>query len=319
MKRFLTTMVAALAMASPVYADGHGYPSETIHIVVPWRAGGGTDTIARGFAAALEEQVEVAVVVDNLTGGVGDKAHKHIIGSDPDGYQILLNGSSDMNSVTMFRNTDYDYSNFDCLGGVFSTPTWILSHKDRGITSVAELLAAAKSDPEGTTIGVGSVGSPHFLMAKVLLGNNDANARIIPFDGGGPLKKAILANQVTAGVIHSPVLLDAVKAGDVIVVGAGASLENIAHEPLRGTETLASHNVDVEIGVTRGLYVPKGMDADTRAAAEALVEKAAKSDSFRDFAVGFGFAPVWIPGDDFCAMMATENAAYKDIKAKFID
>ena len=319
MKRFLTTMVAGLAFAAPVYADGHAYPSDTIHVVVPWRAGGGTDSIARGFAAALEEQVEVAVVVDNLTGGVGDKAHKHVIASDPDGLQILFNGSSDMNSVTMFRGTDYDYSDFACVGGVFDTPTWILSHKDRGITSIADLLEVAKNDPEGTIIGVGAAGSTHAIMGNVLFGNNDVEARIVPFDGGGPLKKAILANQVTAGIIHSPVLLDAVKAGDVNVVGAGASLENITYEPLRGTETLKDHNVDIEIGVVRGMYLPKSTPEDVRAAVEAIAEKAAKSDTFRDFAVNFGFEPVWIPGAEFCDMMAAENAAYKDIKAKYID
>jgi len=317
MKRTLTAMLAALAFATPVAADT--YPSDTIHLVVPWRAGGGTDTIARGFAAALEEQMDQAVVVDNLTGGVGDRAHKHVIDSDPDGLQILFNGSSDMNSVTLFRGTDYDYSDFDCIGGVYDTPTWILSHKDRGITSVAELLAAAKADPQGTTIGVGSIGSTHFVLAKVLLGNNDADARIIAFDGGGPLKKAILANQITVGVIHSPVLLDAVKSGDVVVVGTGGNLENIAYEPVRGAETLKGHNVDVDIGVVRGLYVPKGTPEEIRSAAEALAEKAAKSDSFKAFGMNFGFAPVWMPGAEFCDMMAAENAAYKDIKAKYID
>lgn len=311
------SIIAPAIIASSVVAES--YPSDTVHIVLPWRAGGGTDTIARGFAAALESQIDQAVVVDNLTGGVGDRAHNHIINSEPNGLQLLFNGSSDMNAVTMFRGTDYDYRNFDCVGGLYNTPTWILAHKDRGLNSIADLLAAAVSDPENTTIGVSSLGSPHFVLAKALLGNNGVNARIIALDGGGPLKKAILANQVTAGVIHSPVLLDAVKSGDVIVLGAGGSLENINYGPVRGTETISNYNVDVEIGVIRGLYVPKGTPEDIRAAAEEMAKKAAESEAFKEFGLGFGFAPVWIDGASFCEIMETENAAYKDIKAKYID
>ena len=70
----------------------------------------------------------------------------------------------------------------------------------------ASAIKAAKEKPGQLTVGVGSLISAHYVMAKAILGRNNVNARVIPFDGGGPLLKAILANQVTIGVIHSPIL-----------------------------------------------------------------------------------------------------------------
>ena len=309
--------VAFALLAAPAAAEA--YPSDTVRVVVPWRAGGGTDTIARGFAAALEEQIDQAVVVDNLTGGNGNRAHMHIKKAKPDGLQILLNGSSDMNSPIIFQNTPYNFDDFACLGAIYNTPTWILSHKDSGIASVEQFFEAARAKPGELTVGVGALASAHNVLAQALMGTNGIDARVIPFDGGGPLKKAILANQVSIGVIHSPVLLDAVKSGDVNVLGAGGSLENIVYEPVRGAPTIAEFGVAVEIGTVRGLFVPKGTPEDIAAAASAMVENAAKSDSFKAFGAKFGFAPIWWDRETHCKFMAEENAAYRKIKATYID
>ena len=295
------------------------YPSDTVRVIVPWRAGGGTDTIARGFAAALEEQIGQAVVVDNLTGGNGNRAHMHMKKARPDGLQILLNGSSDMNSAIIFQNTPYNYDDFACLGAIYRTPTWILSHKETGITSIDQFFEAARGSPGELTVGVGSLASAHNVLAQALMGVNEIDARVIPFDGGGPLKKAILGNQVSIGVIHSPVLLDAVKSGDVNVIGSGGSLADIVYEPVRGAETIDAHGVGVEIGTVRGLFVPRDTPEELLEAASALMEKAAKSEAFATFGARFGFKPIWWDRKTHCDFMAEENAAYRKIKADYID
>lgn len=77
--------VLALAgvMAAPMPVVAGDYPSDTVRIVVPWRAGGGTDTIARGLAAAMENIAGKAVVVDNLTAGGGNAGHIHVKRQSP--------------------------------------------------------------------------------------------------------------------------------------------------------------------------------------------------------------------------------------------
>ncbi len=311
-----TAIAAAVATFPALAAD---YPSDTVRIVVPWRAGGGTDTIARALGAAMEKFAGKAVVVDNLTAGGGNAGHVHVKTAKPDGLTMLLNGSSDLNTPVIFRNVPYALEDYACVGAVYQTPTWVLAHKDQGITDLSQFIEKAKASPGKLTVGVGSLISAHYVMAKAILGKNKIDARVIPFDGGGPLKKAILGNQVSIGVIHAPVLLDAVKKGDVNVLAAGGSLENIAHPPVRGTNTLDKYNTPVEIGTTRGLFVPKSTSQAVIDQAAALVEKAAKSDAFKAFGEKFGFAPIWMDGKKFCEFMKQENKEYREIKAEFID
>ena len=82
-KPLIAVAVAGATVLGAWTAAVAEYPSDTVRIIVPWRAGGGTDTIARGFAAALEEQIDQAVVVDNLTGGNGNRAHMHMKKAKP--------------------------------------------------------------------------------------------------------------------------------------------------------------------------------------------------------------------------------------------
>jgi len=312
-------LAGLVTLASLIPAQADEYPSDTVHIIMPWRAGGGTDTIARALAASMEKISGTAVVVDNLTAGAGNAAHVHAKKAKPDGLTMLLNGSSDLNSPIIFRNVPYALDDYACVGAIYQTPTWVLAHKDQGIANLDQFIERAKAEPGKLTVGVGHLTSAHGIMASAVLGSHGIDARIIPFDGGGPLKKAILGNQVTIGMIHSPVLLDAVKKGDVNVIAAGGSLENIVYEPVRGTKTLTDYGTPAEIGVVRGLFAPKSTSQEVLDQAAALVEKAATSDDFKAFGAKFGFAPIWWDGAKFCDFMKSESAEYRKIKAEFID
>lgn len=309
-------MVAATCLPAASAAD---YPSDTVRIIVPWRAGGGTDTIARAFAVAMEEVVDQPVVVENITAGAGTAAMMHVKNAEPDGHTMMLNGSSDLNSPIIFRPAPFGLDDYVCAGAFYQTPTWVLAHKDQGLADLGQFLEKAKTNPGELTIGVGSLTSAHYVLAAAIKGMNDLDVRIIPFDGGAPLKKALIGNQVTIGVIHSPVLLNEVKDGLIDVLATGGDLGGIAYPPVHGTKLVSEFNTPVEVGVTRGLFLPKDTPPELLAKVESVAEKAAKSDSFASFGKKFGFAPVWIPGEEFCAFMKKEQADYRDIKARYID
>lgn len=321
-KRGLTAFGAALAMVATAATPSTGadWPSDTVRIIVPWRAGGGTDLIARAIANALEKHTGgKAVVVENITAGTGNAGHIAVKDAKPDGLTMLLNGSSDLNTPVIFRNTPFKLADYTCVGGVFSTPTWALAHKDQGFKDLGDFIKKAKEKPGELTVGVGSFVSAHYVMAKAIIGRNGINVRVIPFDGGGPLLKAIMANQVSMGVIHSPILLSEVKAGKINVLATGGDLSGINYEPIRKTKHIKEWNTPVEIGVIRGLWVPKATPAAVVAKAEAALEKAAKSPEFASFGDKFGFKPIWMGAKAFCDYMAKENAEYRQIKAEFID
>ncbi len=316
---FVAAGLAAISILAGSPARAAGFPSKTIHVVVPWKAGGGTDAIGRGFAEALKGVVDVSVVVDNISGAGGITGSIKVARSRPDGYTVLMNGTTDITAALTFKDVPLSLDDFTYIGGFFQSPTWILSHADRNYSSLQDFLDKAKANPGKLTLGTAGPSGAQMLMAAAIKGYTGINFRIIPYSGGKDLKKALIGNQVDAGIIHAPVLLAEVKEGLIKVIGTGMPLDKISYKPVRSTKTLKDAGIPIEIGITRGIYLPKSTPADVVAKLSGLVEKAAKSDAFAKFGKKFGFAPIWVPGPEFEAQIRAELALFKNIKAKYID
>jgi tripartite-type tricarboxylate transporter receptor subunit TctC len=312
----MSCVVMSLSLSGAMAAD---YPSKTIHLVVPWKAGGGTDSIGRGIAEAIKTVIDQSVVVDNISGAGGVTGSIKVARSKPDGYTLLMNGTTDMTAALTFKDLPLSLDDFVYIGGFFQSPTWVLAHKDRGYKDLAEFLSKAKQNPGKLTLGTAGPAGAQMLMASAIKGISKADFRIIPYSGGKDLKKALIGNQVDAGIIHAPVLLAEVKEGLIDVLGTGMPLDKITYAPVRNTPTLNDINVPIEIGITRGVYAPKGMSKEVAGKLSDIVEKAAKSDSFKKFGERFGFLPIWIPGPEFEQQIRKELKLFKDIKTKYID
>ncbi len=309
-------LTAVLMMSGQVKAAE--YPEDTIHLVVPWKAGGGTDSIGRGIAEAIKEQ-GVNVVVDNISGAAGITGSIKVARSKPDGYTILMNGDTDILAALTFTEVPLSLDDFQYIGGFFSSPTWILSHKDSGITSMEQFLEEAKNNPGKMTLGSATPSGAQMIMASGIKGHTGIDFRIIPYQGGADLKKALLGNQVDAGIIHAPVLLTEAKAGVINVIGTGQSLEKITYEPLRSVATLNDIGIPISIGITRGIYVPKDTPQDVVDKLIEIVTQAASSSNFAAFGEKFGFAPTWIPGPEYETQMREDLKLFQEIKKKYID
>lgn len=319
MKRVLSILfAAALAAGLTTGAVAADYPSSAIHLVVPWKAGGGTDNIGRGIAKALEEVSGQSVVVDNISGAGGIKGSLAVAQGAADGYSVLMNGTTDLTAAMTFQDVPVSLDDYKYIGGFFTSPTWILAHKDRGYTSLEGFLEKAKAKPGELTVGTAGPAGAQMIMASAIKGISGADFRIIPYSGGADLKKAVIGNQVDVGILHAPVMLPEAKEGMVKVIGTGLPLSGITYEPLRNVKTLKDIGIPVEIGITRGMFVPKGTPDDVVAKLRELAEKAAKSDTFKAFGEKYGFAPVWISGPDFEKQIRRELAEFKDIHAKYI-
>ncbi|RJQ62302.1 MAG: tripartite tricarboxylate transporter substrate binding protein [Desulfobacteraceae bacterium] len=320
-RRFFSALfslcLGLILLTAPAHADE--YPAKTIHMVIPWAAGGGTDSIGRGIAEAMKPVVKEAVVVDNISGAGGVTGTVKVANSKPDGYTLLMNGTTDMTAVLTFTKVPFTLDDLAYIGGFFTSPTWILSHKDRGYKDMQGFLAKAKADPGNLTVGTAGPAGAQMIMAAAIKGITGIDFRIIPYSGGADLVKALIGNQVDAGIIHAPVMLAEVKGGLIEVLGSGMPLDKINYEPLRNTKTLKDIGIPVEIGITRGIFVPKETPKEVRDRLSAIVEKAAKSEAFKNFCEKFGFAPVWIPGPDFEKQIRAELALFHETKAKYID
>ena len=298
-KLHLAVLTAMLLWLCGVGTGTAAYPDKPIHLVVPWAAGGGTDVVARSLAEAMKQFTDVNVIVENITGAGGSTGNKKVADATPDGYTVLFNGDTDILGSISVMKTDYSLDSFKYIGGVFYSPTWILTHKDSGISSIEDFLAKAKAEPNKLTLGSTTPSGAQMVMCVSIQEASKAPFRIIPYQGGKDISKALLGNQVTAGIIHAPVMLPEIKAGDIKVIGTGGSLANCTFEPLRSMKPLKELDIPVEMGIYRGLLVPKDTPDDVVAALTDIVKKATLSEEFTAFGNRFGFLPQWCDGPAF--------------------
>lgn len=310
--------LAVTAFASPTTAKAD-LACETIRMVVPWKAGGGTDRIGRGLAAALETASGKSVIVDNISGASSATGTIQAMKADPDGCTILMNGTTEILAFMTFSD-DLPISLDDMafVGAFYTTPTWMLSNSKRGYADLQAFAADAKANPGKVTLGVGGASGAHMVMASAIKGALDLDVRIIPFSGGADLKKALLANQVNAGVIHSPVLMKEAASGLIDVLATGGPLDNSNLESLRDMPTLESQGFPISVSAVRGVFVPKGTPDEIIETLARWVETSTTDPEFVAFGDKFGFPPEWVPADKFEGDMRAGEAFFRETYDKFI-
>ncbi|WP_373089132.1 tripartite tricarboxylate transporter substrate binding protein [Sneathiella sp.] len=310
-------LAAAFAVQTPIAQAS--IDCDTIRMIVPWKAGGGTDRLGRGLGVALEKVSGKSVIIDNISGASSVTGSVKAINAKPDGCTILMNGSTEMVAFMTFKqNLPINLDKMKYVGAFYNTPTWLVSHKDRGYTSFKDFVKKAKENPGKLTIGVGGATGAHMIMASGIKGYGNLDVTFVPYSGGANLKKAMLANQVDAGVIHSPVLLKEVKAGMINVLTVGGPLTNIEYPEIRDVPTLESLGLPVKVAAIRGIFVPVDTSDEVVAELAGWLQSAIKDPEFIEFGKKFGYPPVWIPGDKFRERMYQDAEAYKKIYEAYI-
>jgi tripartite-type tricarboxylate transporter receptor subunit TctC len=126
------------------------YPSKPVRIIEPFGAGGGPDLIARAISPKLSELWGQPVTVENHPGAGSTAAPALVAKSPADGYTLLVNTSAQAYSAVLVKNLPYDpLKDFIAVASLTSQPYVLVSGKSSGITTVRELIAAAKINPGG--------------------------------------------------------------------------------------------------------------------------------------------------------------------------
>ena len=161
MTRFIRALILLIALAHPFAAHAESYPSRTITIVVTSAAGGITDVIARAIGQRLSAAWGQTIVIENK-GGAG-----HSIGASavakavPDGYTLMFTtmGVLAVNPHTSAKVTFDTFKDFTYISTVASTPHVIAVNPSVAAKTLPELVALARSKPEGLSFGTAGIGS----------------------------------------------------------------------------------------------------------------------------------------------------------------
>lgn len=214
--RPLFAIAALLAAALPAAAQSLNYPTRTITIVVPFAAGGPTDIIARIVSTALQQSLGASVIIDNRAGAGGNPGMAYVARSNPDGHTLLLTSTSIAVNPALFDNLPYDpLKDFAPISELVNAPNVLFVRPDSGITSIADLVAKAKADPDKFNYSSPGVGTKSHLTGEQLKLRAGVGIQHVPYRGGGPATQALVAGTVQLGSVALAPVEPLIKAGTV--------------------------------------------------------------------------------------------------------
>lgn len=233
------------------------YPSKPITLVVPFAAGGPTDTVARLLGQAMGDYLKQQVVVENVGGAGGTLGAGRVARADPDGYTILLHHIGHSTAPALYRKLPYNaMSDFEPIGLVTDVPMTLVARKDFPAKDFKELLAYVKANKEKVTYANAGLGSASHLCGMLFMSAIQTDMTTVPYKGTGPAMNDLLGGQVDFMCDQTTNTTSQIKGGKIRAYGV-TTKTRVASLP--DIPTLAESGLaNFEVAVWHGLYAPKG-------------------------------------------------------------
>ena len=244
------------------------YPTKAITMVVPFAAGGPTDTLARNLGLAMGKQLKHTIIVENVGGAGGNIGVTRVARAAPDGYTVLLHHIGMSTSPALYRNLDYNpLTDFEYIGLVADVPMTLIARGNFPAADFKEFLAYVKANKAKMSLANAGLGAASHLCGLMFMAAIETDFTTVPYKGTGPAMNDLLGGQVdfmcdqttnTTGQI----LGGKVKAYGVTTKTRLAALPNVPTLDEQGLKGF-------EVAVWHALYAPKGTP---KAAVDTLVK-----------------------------------------------
>lgn len=259
-------MLASTAMAQD-------YPTRQITMIVPFSAGGPTDTVARLVAESMSRDLGQQVIIENVGGAGGTLGAGRVATADADGYTLLLHHIGMATSATLYRKLAYDtLGDFDYVGLVTEVPMTIVSRKDMEAADLKGLVSYVKEHADEVTLANAGIGAASHLCGMMFMSAIDTPLVTVPYKGTGPAMTDLLGGQVDLMCDQTTNTTQQIKGG-TIKAYAVTSPERLAIFPDLPTASEAGLE-DFTVGIWHGIYSPKGTPAEVNERLSASLQKA---------------------------------------------
>ena len=258
----LVGVSAALAVSLlATSALGQTYPERTITMVVPFSAGGPTETVTRVVAEAMSKDLGQQIVVENVGGAGGTLGAGRVASADPDGYTLLLHHIGMATSATLYRKLAYDtLGAFDYVGLVTEVPMTIVARKDFEPADLKGLIDYMKANKDTVTLANAGIGAASHLCGMMLMSAMEMQVVTVPYKGTGPAMTDLLGGQVDVMCDQTTNTTKQIQGGTIkaYAVTSPARLDNLPDIPTAEEAGLPGF----QVGIWHGIYAPKGTPAE---------------------------------------------------------
>ena len=257
--RLMTSLavLAGIFSASLATAEAQDYPTNPVTVIVPFAAGGPTDTVTRLVAESMSKTLGQQVIVENVGGAGGTLGAARAAEAEPDGYTLLLHHIGMATSATLYRKLPYDpKASFAPIGLVTEVPMILVSRKDFPANNLQELITYVKEHKDEVTYANAGVGAASHLCGMLFMQAIETPMTTVPYKGTGPAMTDLLGGQVDLLCDQSTNTTGQIKGGEIkaYAVFADQRLGNLPDIP-----TIKEAGLDgLSFGIWHGLYAPAG-------------------------------------------------------------
>ncbi|GAB5438598.1 Bug family tripartite tricarboxylate transporter substrate binding protein [Falsiruegeria mediterranea] len=296
------TIALTVSATASLAAD---WPKRPINLVVPYKAGGGTDAYARAISAAAEGVLDVPVVVVNKPGSGGLNGANSVVGARPDGYTMMMTSGGSFLLSTMTRDTKIDaLESFQFVAQVGQLRTSLMVPKDSPFQSVQDVIDAAKANPGSLRWAHSGRGGFHHVGGLGFLANNEIEAQDVPFKGGGPTRAALIGSQADFGFLGVQQLAGFEEQLRALAVNSQDRDTIMKDVPAFGELGIPFAAVSSPVIV----FAPKDTPAEVVAAMEAALAEISAKPEFAELLASRGTGPVYQNGADAKAGLTAMKA-----------
>ena len=272
--------IACVALLGVAGAEAQQYPQKPISVIVPFAAGGPTDTVARLLGVAMGKSLKTQILVENVAGAGGTIGAARVAKAPPDGYTILLHHIGQATAPALYRKLPYDtIGDFEPVGLVNEVPMTLVARKDLPPNSLRELITYVKANKDKVSYANAGLGAASHLCGMLFMSAIDTDLTTVPYKGTAPAMNDLLGGQVDFMCDQTTNTTGQIKAGKIKVYGVTTKtrVPSLPDVPTMHEAGLPNF----EVTVWHALYAPKGtprpiVDKLVRALQDALRDATVK-------------------------------------------
>jgi tripartite-type tricarboxylate transporter receptor subunit TctC len=196
-KPLLVVLAALLLAAFSIGKAMALYPERAIRIVVPFAPGGGTDVVARTLAQEMAKDLGISVIIENKPGAGTIIGTQAVAVSAPDGYTLLMGTFSHAVNSTLSTNLPYDpHKDFAAVALIARSFNMVVVNPKSSLQTIADLIAAAKANPDKLSYGTFGVGTSAHLAGELFKDMAKVNLTAVPYKGAAPAITDLIGGQI---------------------------------------------------------------------------------------------------------------------------
>ena len=225
-RALIGAVVAALSLLSFAIETANAYPDQPIKIIVTFPPGGSADIVIRALQPALAEDLRQPIIIENRAGAGGNIGIGVVAQAAPDGYTLgvaaagVLTVNPHLNRAAMSFDPLKDLVPVTLLAEI---PFVLVASQKSEISSVADLIAKAKAQPQNLSIGHGGNGTAMHLTSALFTQKADIGIQLIAYRGTAPATVDVLAGHVPLAVLDIPASQQLIKEGKLKALGVSAA------------------------------------------------------------------------------------------------